>query len=260
MSPFNLLVMIHISFYIILFSIFGSLQSVYFQTFKPSTIIKCERVLFVVLPIITIPLIISTLIEMNYIGMIPFYTSLLLIFLSYFYYTPLKSSYKNKKFNEDVSNEEMIQNRFECVIFNIILLTFPSITYISIFHNIITLNFDDKLNILTLISINLFYMALNSKNQLWYLENEYNKIKTTILLLSSLTILVWIENNIIFKRYGHFIKIQPPYSYFIISFGMLLFIGCFILLITKSKLSKKIQFLIILFISGSLFFNIFQVG
>jgi hypothetical protein len=260
MSPFNLLVMIHISFYIILFSIFGSLQSVYFQTFKPSTIIKCERVLFVVLPIITIPLIISTLIEMNYIGMIPFYTSLLLIFLSYFYYTPLKSSYKNKKFNEDVSNEEMIQNRFECVIFNIISLTFPSITYISIFHNIITLNFDDKLNILTLISINLFYMALNSKNQLWYLENEYNKIKTTILLLSSLTILVWIENNIIFKRYGHFIKIQPPYSYFIISFGMLLFIGCFILLITKSKLSKKIQFLIILFISGSLFFNIFQVG
>jgi hypothetical protein len=244
-SPINILILVHLSYFIFLFIIFGSLQSSVFLKFQPIFIVGCERILISALPIFSLPLIVSTLSVFNDISIIPFYTSLTQCFLLYFFYQKLPSSFKIKKYIHQEDGIQIIQKKFECIIFILLSLFLPILVYFTIYYNILITDEDSFSNLTTLFSIPLFYLSINSHKQFWFIKKSYQKIKLFILFFSILTIILWIQNNIIFKRYSHILKISKTYSYYLITFGVLLFLFSLVILFENKKLTRKLQIILI---------------
>lgn len=182
MSFFNIFVLMHASLYVLLFGIFGTLLSSWFRNWTPELTLTSERILFAALPIVSLPLLMSSVIAVNGVDNAAFYLAILMCLFVHMYYSPLRSSFKRSKLQEGAGSKYgklsirvclsvadlYIQKPLECKVFCGLTVVVPFITYVCTYHRMLAFSVSHFINMATLIAIPLSFFAIDPERYLWW--------------------------------------------------------------------------------------------
>eukprot|EP01080_Neovahlkampfia_damariscottae_P005531 gene5531-9348_t len=226
-SFFNAFILAHAGLYVITFGFWGSLHSNYFKNWSPELTILFERLLVSVGPIVCMPLVMSVVIAVNGIENSPYYLSLYLCAVCYFFVSPKRSSFKVGKDDENV----YIQQRNESMILVLLTQFLPCLFYLIIIHQSFKFSPNQIINFFMLLSMPtlFFFTKPNQFLWFWYKEDIHAFKKNLIIFTASFMILCWLEFHIIFKRYSYLFMMPAPYSYIVVSVGLYTALGVFLI-------------------------------
>ncbi|KAL0489177.1 hypothetical protein AKO1_013697, partial [Acrasis kona] len=238
-SFFNFFILIHGSLFAILVGVYGTLQSSWFRRWSPDIALISERILFSMLPVVSIPLLMSVVVGMVGIQNAPFYLCGIMCLLVHLFVVRTKSSFKsllatpiaplstNTLTPTTPSKRTIplyhayIQEPAEAQLLCFLCMFLPAVLYWSVHHRTIAFfaGIGHTLNVSVLMAIPLLFLISAPDKYLWWADFRYigNKHRYGTALVCVSVLLSWFEARIIFQRYPYLLAVPSPWSYILVT-------------------------------------------
>lgn len=241
-SVFNIFVLLNGSLFVMLTGFWASLQSEWFKTFSPDLVFVTERLVFAMLPVVTIPLVISVVVGLVGIANAPFYLVGVLCLYAFLVGRREVSSFSKNRY---------IQHPLESRVLISMIFLLPPVFHIFIYHNTFMDNFASHLYALNaLVALALLFISSDPAGYLWAFNDSaydmiinparatkgvnlkiesHNTMRYFVQLISLALLNLWIEFRVIVPRYHYLIPFGSPWDKIIV-FGALNTLASFLLL------------------------------
>eukprot|EP01117_Protostelium_nocturnum_P013448 TRINITY_DN5018_c0_g1_i3.p1 TRINITY_DN5018_c0_g1~~TRINITY_DN5018_c0_g1_i3.p1 ORF type:complete len:921 (-),score=128.96 TRINITY_DN5018_c0_g1_i3:184-2946(-) len=177
-----------------------------------------------------------------------FYQIMILFYLYFFLGLPLPSSFINSKEKQN----HFVCGRVESGIHTFMFLLFPFLHFVSIYYQIIFMDWTLICNGFLLLGIPLFLLRVVAKNEpLWWIgwSTSYaTQLLTFLAVILSIPFTACFEYRIIFTSFFYSLALFPPWNYIAVTFGCYSFLA--IILIHLFWKSRK-ETILILCVGGS---------
>jgi hypothetical protein len=194
----------------------ASLQYKWIHLQYPAVVIAFEKILMTGCIPTGGALLFWGLIVHNGLGSAPFLASAILCVMYAFFARPLRSSFSIR----GVGQRTFIQRKVDAAVSFIYVLLIPSVVYIAA-HNETIVSWVHLWSIFLLFCGPLLFMSAIPKG-LWWLGDSgaASACKRLLVLVSFAGVLAGIEGRILFRSFGQYINIAPPFSYIAITAAM----------------------------------------